>query len=256
MQNVATSNTFPQELPQGLRYIKYTSGYGVTQNEDCLTLNVWTKPLSSQAKKAVIVYVYGGGFDGGFSNNVLISGEYLADTEDVIVVTFNYRINIFGFPGLPPFEQNAGLLDQRLAIEWVRDNIEAFGGDPTRIVIDGQSAGAASVDIYSYAWVDDPIVSGFIAQSGTATSFYSGSLPGNNTAMWYQVSSQLGCGGQEQGLKATRECVQSKDALEILRYIPLASSGVGVFSPTIDDQVVFGDYADRALQGNFIKKVV
>src|SRR5436190_14586297 len=74
----------------------------------------------------------------------------------------SYRLNVFGFPGNPSIPNlNLGLLDQRMAIEWVRDNIAAFGGDPSRITIFGQSAGSASVDYYSYAYTSDPIVAGF-----------------------------------------------------------------------------------------------
>jgi cholinesterase len=101
-------------------------------------------------------------------------GAFLAEEQDVIVVTFklifspllgyqltseSYRENFFGFaalPGLPNY--NFGLLDQRLAVEWVSKNIEAFGGDPARILLFGQSTGGGSVDIYSYAWTEDPIV--------------------------------------------------------------------------------------------------
>jgi cholinesterase len=81
----------------------------------------------------------------------------------------NYRTNIFGFPGNPDLDdKNLAFLDQRLALEWVNNNIEAFGGDVKRITLFGESAGASSVDYYAYAWLDNPIVNAFIAQSGTA----------------------------------------------------------------------------------------
>ena len=89
-------------------------------------------------------------------------------TQEENTNSSSYRLNIFGFPGSPNATQNLGLLDQRLAVEWVRDNIAGFGGDPTRITLFGQSAGGASVDYYSYAWTSDPIVAGFIPESGTA----------------------------------------------------------------------------------------
>lgn len=84
-----------------------------------------------------------------------------------------------------------GLLDQRLAVEWVRDNIAVFGRDPHRITLFGQSAGAASIDFYSYAWTSDPIVNGFILESGTTQVI----PPLNETtsaAIWYNMTSQLG----------------------------------------------------------------
>jgi cholinesterase len=95
---------------------------GDTFDEDCLTLNIWTKPQSGEKKKAVMLWIYGGGFNSGNTRNPYYNGARLADEEDVVVVSINYRLNIFGFPRadfLP--DKNIGLLDQRLAVEWVRD---------------------------------------------------------------------------------------------------------------------------------------
>jgi len=75
-----------------------------------------------------------------------------------VLVNFDYRLGILGFSGAPNSTQNVGLLDQRMAVEWVRDNIEAFGGDAYKITIFGHSAGGVSVDMYNYAWADDPII--------------------------------------------------------------------------------------------------
>ena len=104
----------------------------------------------------------------------------------------SYRVNVFGFPGLPGIDQNLGLLDQRMAIEWVRNNIRAFGGDPTRITLFGESVGGTSIDYYSFAYKDDPIVSGLIAESGTSISF-SNPAPSDNVAMFNTITSALNC---------------------------------------------------------------
>jgi cholinesterase len=86
-----------------------------------------------------MVWIYGGGFQDGSTNSAFYNGRVFADKQDVVLVSMNYRTNVFGFPGLPGADaaQNPGLMDQRLAIEWVRDNIEAFGGDKERITIFG-----------------------------------------------------------------------------------------------------------------------
>lgn len=160
----------------------------------------------------------------------------------------SYRINIFGFPGLAG-SNNLGLLDQRLAVEWVRDNIAAFNGDPSRITIFGESAGGGSVDFYSYAWTSDPIVAGFIAQSGTVEV-----VPPNNAstseALWFNASSLLGCGDASSNATEVLRCMRTKDVNDIATVI----SGLPNFIPTIDEEVVFSDYLTRSLAGNFIKK--
>ena len=118
-------------------------------SEDCLYLNVWTPGLGDSRKRPVMVYIHGGGYDTGSANNVLYNGVNLCRRGDVVVVTLNHRLNLFGFLYLadltPGFEDsgNAGILDLVLALKWVRNNIEEFGGDPKRVLIFGQSGGGA-----------------------------------------------------------------------------------------------------------------
>lgn len=118
---------YPGFTPQAPRIIKYfASGAGTPQSEDCLTLNIWTK--AAAAPKAVMVFFYGGRFTIGNTHSPFYDGQYLAAAQDVVVVTLNYRLNVFGFPGAPELvEQNLGLRDQRLAVEWVRENIAVSG---------------------------------------------------------------------------------------------------------------------------------
>lgn len=118
-------------------------------SEDCLHLNVWTPALRDHRKRPVLVYIHGGAYSSGSANNALYDGVNLCRRGDVVVVTLNHRLNLFGFLYLadmaPGFEDsgNAGMLDLVLALEWVRDNIEEFGGDPARVLIFGQSGGGA-----------------------------------------------------------------------------------------------------------------
>ncbi|HVU23377.1 MAG TPA: carboxylesterase family protein [Opitutus sp.] len=121
-------------------------------SEDCLTLNVWTPARSPAERHAVFVWIHGGAYFSGSGEVLLYDGEGLAK-KGVVVVTINYRLGVFGFlahPGLTAGSPhhasgNYGLMDQIAALRWVRDNIAAFGGDPARITVAGQSAGAGSV---------------------------------------------------------------------------------------------------------------
>ncbi|KAH8200712.1 hypothetical protein TruAng_005101 [Truncatella angustata] len=204
-----------------------------SQSEDCLTLNIWTKPQTGDDKKAV--WIHGGGWKTGASGIAWYNGQYFADQEDVVLVSINYRLNIFGFPGNPNTTANLGLLDQRLAIEWIRDNIEGFGGDPERITIFGQSVGGSSVDIYSYAWNDDPIVKGVISQSGVAWAF---GLQDQSAAtdQWQSAASTVGCTGSTDD---TLSCMNGLPATKVLSAI----QGAATFGAIIDDKIVFSDYS-------------
>ncbi len=124
---------------------------GGERHEDCLYLNVWTPGLDNR-KRPVLVWIHGGGFSGGTGGTPIYDGTALAKRGDAVVVTINYRLGALGFVNLNevtggrvPATGNEGLLDQVKALEWVRDNIEAFGGDPDRVTIFGESAGGMSV---------------------------------------------------------------------------------------------------------------
>ncbi len=120
-------------------------------SEDSLYLNVWTPANKPDEKLPVYVWIYGGGFQTGFTAEMEFDGERIA-RRGIIVVSMNYRLNLFGFMAHPEITaenpdapSNFGLLDQRMAMQWVKDNIAAFGGDPENITIGGQSAGGGSV---------------------------------------------------------------------------------------------------------------
>ena len=183
------------------------------------------------------------------------SGQYLADNEDVIVVTINYRLGFFGFSGAPGIEQNAGLRDQRSAVEWVKDNILGFGGDPDRIIIFGQSAGGAAVDYWAYAYQQDPIVAGMISHSGTALS-YIPNTPEYSQSIYHNVSAALGCGNSTEG-QDPLSCLRQKNITEILLAarnvpaLPTQALAQATFHPTVDNITVFADYAALGASGSF-----
>jgi para-nitrobenzyl esterase len=119
--------------------------------EDCLFLNVWT-PGADTARRPVMVYIHGGAYSAGSGSSPLYDGTRLAIRGDVVVVTLNHRLGPFGYLSLGRFGDprwadsgNAGQLDLVLALQWVRDNIAAFGGDPDRVMVFGQSGGGAKI---------------------------------------------------------------------------------------------------------------
>ncbi len=122
----------------------------VIESEDCLRLNVWTPALRDDATRPVLVYFHGGAYNAGTVNDDLYDGARLCRRGDVVVVTVNHRLNGFGFLYLAEIggarfadSGNAGMLDLVLALEWVRDNIAGFGGNPGNVAIFGQSGGGA-----------------------------------------------------------------------------------------------------------------
>ncbi|HEX3767318.1 MAG TPA: carboxylesterase family protein, partial [Puia sp.] len=143
-------------------------------SEDCLYLNVWTAAKSSKEKGPVMIWIYGGGFQTGGSAAPGYSGEALAE-QGIIFVSFNYRLGIFGFLAHPELTAesdhhssgNYALMDMIAAINWVKRNIAAFGGDPDRITIAGQSAGSASVNCLLASPPARGLFQGAIGESGS-----------------------------------------------------------------------------------------
>jgi para-nitrobenzyl esterase len=141
---------------------------GATMDEDCLSLNIWTGASAGAGKRAVFVWIYGGAFAVGTGSNPLFDGEGLA-RKGLVVVTLNYRLGSLGFLATPALSEesghaasgNYGLLDDIAALHWVQKNIRAFGGDPHRVTIAGQSAGAGSVGFLSLS----PLAKGLFQRS-------------------------------------------------------------------------------------------
>ena len=142
---------------------------GMAFEEDCLYLNVWTPGLD-QGKRPVMVWIHGGAFVFGSGSQIWYDGSVLARRGDAVIVTINYRLGALGFLAVDAdgFDANVGLLDQVAALEWVRDNIEAFGGDPANVTIFGESAGGMSVGTLLGTPAAAGLFSKAIAQSGAA----------------------------------------------------------------------------------------
>lgn len=145
---VFDARTFSAECPQ------YGDDGGIIGDEDCLGLNVWTPAVSPRPDQAdlrpVLFWIHGGGHEQGSGSRAVYDGTPFARDRDVVVVTFNYRLGPLGFLAHPDLDApdvpsgNYGMRDQLAALTWVHDNIRAFGGDPERVMIFGQSAGSVS----------------------------------------------------------------------------------------------------------------
>lgn len=130
------------QLPSRLR--EAMGDINEAQSEDCLNLTVWT-PAADSKKRPVLVWLHGGAWQSGSGALDWYSGAHLAALGDIVVVSPNYRLGALGWLYVPGQTANAGLLDQEAAVDWVIDNAESFGGDPTSITVIGQSAGAGSI---------------------------------------------------------------------------------------------------------------
>jgi para-nitrobenzyl esterase len=203
-------------------------------SEDCLYLNVWTGAKSSDEKRPVLVWMYGGGFMTGGAAAPGYSGEALAK-EGIVFVSFNYRLGIFGFLSHPlltaesPHHSsgNYALMDQIAALEWVRNNISAFGGDPDRVTIAGQSAGSGSVNCLLASPLARGLFQGAIGESG--------SLVLENPLLRMRSLKEA----EKEGLRVT-EKLNAPD-LSSMRAIPadvLEQKGGGFFSPITDGYVM------------------
>ena len=182
-------------------------------SEDCLTLNVWTPAKDKSAKLPVMVWIYGGGYQGGSTSEARQDGAVLA-TRGVVVVTLNYRLNIFGFfthPALTAESPNKasgnyGLLDQIAALRWVKENIEAFGGDPSNVTLFGESAGAFAVSIHMASPRAKGLFQKAIGESGGA---FTGAGPGMPTLAEAEAKDA-----------AFAHTVYHADTLDALRAVP------------------------------------
>ncbi|MCU0520653.1 MAG: carboxylesterase family protein [Anaerolineae bacterium] len=142
-------------------------------SEDCLYLNVWTPDPSTSARLPVLVYFYGGGFIAGDGSEPRYDGAAMA-RRGIVTLTANYRLNVFGFLAHPELSAespyhcsgNYGYLDQNAALLWVRDNIAAFGGDPDRVTIAGESAGSISAHAQMVSPLSKDLIAGVIGASG------------------------------------------------------------------------------------------
>jgi para-nitrobenzyl esterase len=208
-------------------------------NEDCLFTNVFSPNLNATAKLAVIVWIHGGGNLDGESNDY--DGTKMAAQGNTVVVTFNYRLNLMGFLAVASLDSeghnfgNYGLLDQQLMLNWVRQNIASFGGDPNNVTLGGQSAGADDTGLNMMS----PLAAGTF-QRGICESFCpTGNLTtlANAEAIGQQFATAAGCGGVTGAAQA--RCLRNVPASEIEALAGTASAASPyVIGPMLDGTVL------------------
>src|SRR6266850_2804672 len=200
-------------------------------SEDCLYLNVWTPAKSKRERLPVLVYFYGGGFVAGDGSEARYQVESMA-RKGIVALTVNYRLGVFGFLAHPELTKespqhasgNYGLLDQSAALHWVQQNIAAFGGDPKKVTIAGESAGSVSVSAQMASPLSKDLIAGAIGESG--------SLLGTLSAVPLQEAEKNGVKfGSSVGADSLA-ALRAKSAEEILEAT--VKPGTPWPSPTVD----------------------
>ncbi|XP_077988195.1 cholinesterase-like [Glandiceps talaboti] len=189
----------------------------VDLSEDCLFLNVWT-PHPKPENAAVMVWIYGGGFYSGVASLDVYNGATLAALEDVIVVSFNYRVASLGFfyMGHPDAPGNVGLLDQALALQWVQDNIIHFGGDPQRVTIFGESAGSVSVGLHLLSPVSRYYFTRAILQSGSPNNPWATLTTDEAKRRSIVFAEQRGCYNNTMSTEAVIKCMTKLNPVDLV----------------------------------------
>ena len=222
---------------------------GDGMSEDCLYLNVWTPAKSGREKLPVLVYIFGGGFQNGDGSEPRYDGESMA-RHGIVSVSVNYRTNIFGFFVHPELTResphhasgNYGLLDQVAALRWVQQNIAAFGGDPTRVTIAGESAGSISVSALMASPLSRSLMAGAICESGAAIA----SLPPRPLAEAEQNGVKFAAAAGADSLAALRAMTaqQLQEAAAKAQGIRFSTAMDGYFlSKTLTEIALAGEQA-------------
>ena len=206
-------------------------------SEDCLYLNVY-RPVASQKLLPVMVFIHGGSFKGGSAHPSVYGADFLMDTKEVILVTLQYRLGVFGFLAAdhPSCKGNFGLKDQNLALHWVYENIDAFGGDPQAVTLVGQSAGAASVQLQMVSHRSNGLFHRAVMLSGSALAFWAVE---RQPEVFFRRYAAL-AGVPDAQTKSARDIVRElrgRTAQELLRYelqIPILHPILFTFRPVVE----------------------
>jgi para-nitrobenzyl esterase len=240
---VADAGVFGPVCPQPVEP-KIPIDLGAPQGDDCLTLNVWaSSDIAGGDRKPVMVWIHGGAYVLGSANQPLYNGGVLAAGGDVVVVTVNYRLGAFGFLDLSSFstprrrfDSNLGLRDVLYALQWIRENIAAFGGDPHRVTVFGESAGAGIITTLLTSPAAEGLFAGAIAQSSPATSLYD-PIRARSTAEQFLAALGLGDNDIDRLTDAPVDALIAASR-ELFNDVPVQSPGTLAFAPIVDGDLV------------------
>lgn len=220
-------------------------GDGIVQDEDCLFLNIWTPDAEARTPRPVMVWLHGGAYVFGAASQRTYDGARLAIAGDVVVVTLNYRLGAFGFLALDAalpdagFDGNLGLRDVLLALAWVQRNIAAFGGDPDRVTVFGESAGAGMVTTLLATPSASGLLHRAIAESSPASSVYGPQRAGRVATRFL---SSLGIDPEApdaaESLRALDAVALAEASHRLFAGVPEEDPGTLAFSPVIDGDLV------------------
>ena len=225
-----------------------------SSGDDCLSVSIWAPLEPVKEMLPVIIWIYGGGSTtGGSSVPYQNPQKWVQRTQAHIVVSLQYRLNFFGSPNAPGLEQNLAFYDTRLAMEWTRDNIAAFGGNPKKMVLWGQSAGAGRTGEQSLAYLDDPIVTGYIQDSGAAYDVRGSYTDVDHTNFTF-VAKKLGCMGDSANLTACMREVPQTDVEAFIQYwVDTKQEPPLVFQSQADNKTTWTNATEAYLSGHYSK---
>lgn len=230
-------------------------------SEDCLYLNIWapsTRTYGAKSFRAVMVWIYGGGFYGGTSTLDLYDGRLFAATNDIIVVSMQYRVGALGFMylGHASAPGNVGLVDQQLALQWIYNHIADFGGDKHQVTLFGESAGAVSVSLHLVSPLTQKLFKYAIMQSGSALCRWGVESKTRAKERSLALAERVGCKevGVDKPVNEIIACMQDGDPTEITDKMWTLQDDYNLITPiltTIDDYYLREHPSSSVKRGKF-----